>query len=74
MNKRYEMMEKELTKGMKTKYLKKLGNECPFCGSDNITGGSFEADAGHAWQPIFCNECEKEWNDIYELVDVEETE
>ena len=64
---------KKLTKAQKKDYIKKSGVCCPACGSDEIEGGFVEIDSGHAWQPVGCNECDAEWNDIYNLVDVELT-
>jgi len=62
----------KMRKDKKEAYIKSGGENCPYCKSDNITGGSiFEVDSGHTWQPMFCNDCERSWKDIYELVDVE---
>lgn len=62
---------KQLTKKEKAKYIKDKSNECPKCGCDCVEGGHVEIDAGGAWQPVSCNECEAEWVDIYKLTDVE---
>jgi hypothetical protein len=55
-------------------YLQGGGNHCPFCESEQIEGGFIETDSGTSWQPVKCNDCKKEWKDIYKLVDVEEME
>jgi hypothetical protein len=48
-------------------YVEKGGCTCPFCGSDDIEGGSFNADAGYATQETSCNECDRSWEDQYTL-------
>ncbi len=48
-------------------YVEKGGCTCPFCGSDDIEGGSFNAGAGYATQEVSCNECDKSWEDQYTL-------
>lgn len=48
-------------------YLAKRGVVCPFCGSDDIEGGSVDIDAGGAFQSISCNTCGREWQDTYRL-------
>lgn len=48
-------------------YVEKGGCTCPFCGSDDIEGGPFNADAGYATQEVSCNECDRSWEDQYKL-------
>ena len=60
-----------LSKKDKEKYIKEDYNECPYCKSDDIEAGVFEADSNYAWREITCLDCKKVWKDIYELVDVE---
>lgn len=60
-----------LIQEQKEAYLKNPG-KCPFCQSRDIDGGFVEIDGKSAWQKVSCNNCEKEWNDIYTLSDVEE--
>lgn len=43
------------------------GSKCPYCGSEDITGESFEAQGEECSQEISCNECGKSWVDIYKL-------
>lgn len=43
------------------------GQRCPFCGSDNISGGSFDVYQGGLAQEVGCDVCGKEWFDSYEL-------
>ena len=63
-----------LTEEARQQYLEKKGVACPFCSSNEIEGGFVEIDAGSAYQPICCLRCEKRWNDVYALQDVEERE
>ena len=43
---------------------------CPFCKSENISGSNIEIDANSAWQDVGCDDCNKDWRDIYRLVAV----
>lgn len=53
-------------------YLKD-SDQCPFCRSRNICGtSSLGAEAGEAWQNISCNDCGKQWQDIYKMTGYEE--
>jgi len=56
----------------KEKYIKDEYNLCPFCNSDDVSGGHFNSDGGYVWQRIGCAACNKMWDDIYTLTDVEE--
>lgn len=47
------------------------GIRCPFCGSQDIVGGPFEADAGGATQEVDCSRCDKSWLDVYTLTKYE---
>jgi len=49
----------------KKKYLASDGVRCPYCGSEDLTGGPVEIDAGIAMQDIVCDSCEKTWTDVY---------
>jgi uncharacterized protein (DUF983 family) len=40
---------------------------CPYCGSGAIDGGFIEIDEGTASQKVGCNECDREWIDLYTL-------
>ena len=49
-------------------YAGKLGGCCPYCGSLNLDGyGSFDVDGNEVSQEVGCNDCLKEWFDIYTL-------
>jgi DNA-directed RNA polymerase subunit M/transcription elongation factor TFIIS len=59
----------------KEKYLKEGGTHCPYCGSENISAGYSphdHFDEEGMWQFVTCQDCGKEWKDIYQLVDIEE--
>ena len=43
------------------------GVHCPYCGSEDIVGGSIQIDIAVAWQPITCSACGRKWNDIYTI-------
>ncbi len=58
----------------KPKYLESYGMLCPYCGSDAIVSGAIDYGHNQIWQQVTCNDCEKEWTDIYTLTDVEEIE
>ena len=49
------------------KYIEGGGVACPFCGSENIEGGSVEIDCGFANQNVGCADCGAEWLDYYVL-------
>jgi len=55
----------------KKKYLL-ADTRCPYCGSNDISGGFVEIDSGEANQKIDCMDCGKRWRDVYRLVDMEE--
>ena len=61
-----------LSKEQKKDYILKGGVRCPFCNSSNITAGVFHGQA--VGQKVECEDCHREWWDVYKLVDVEEIE
>lgn len=61
-----------LTKKQKEKYLKGEGGHCPYCGSGDIEGASWDYEGGYVYQDVTCLICEKAWQDSYTLTDVEE--
>lgn len=56
--------DKPLTNG---EYVSLKGGQCPFCTSTDIEGHAVVIDEGKAFQPVDCNECDKEWRDEYVL-------
>jgi len=73
MKKTMKKTMKKLTDKQKKAYLKNY-NKCPHCQSDQIGGGFVEVDGDTACQIVGCNDCDKQWYDIYNLVDVVEVE
>ncbi|MFQ5491992.1 MAG: hypothetical protein ACE5GE_14845 [Phycisphaerae bacterium] len=61
----------DLTDEAKQRYLKGGGVRCPFCDGDQIEGGPVEIDEGQAIQPVGCLNCDRRWNDVYTLHDIE---
>lgn len=53
------------------KYIKDGGTHCPYCGSEQIEGGSISVEGGCCWQKVWCNACGAEWDDIYHLARIE---
>jgi len=45
-------------------------NHCPFCGSDNISGGPIDGYDICATRNIKCNDCEAEWTEQFELLEI----
>lgn len=61
----------ETEKAFEARYLDAAGTVCPFCGSDEITGGFVEIDGGLAEQEMMCLDCESVWHDLYSLSHIE---
>ncbi len=40
-------------------------NICPFCKSENITGGSWDSDSASCSQEASCDDCHKDWYECY---------
>jgi len=59
-----------LTSKQKAEYIKNKGTKCPFCGSEDIEGDSFDVNEGKASQEMSCLDCEESWYDIYTLTGV----
>jgi hypothetical protein len=49
-------------------YAKMEGQFCPVCGSDELTGGSFNTDSGYVTQKVGCGNCGAEWTDLAKLI------
>lgn len=58
-----------MTKPMTNKeYVQADGAVCPFCRSDEITtAGTLEADGAGGTQNIRCENCGRQWWDVYDL-------
>ena len=51
-------------------HIKGKGLSCPSCGSLSIKGGFIEIEEGKAFQNMCCIRCERQWQDVYQLIDV----
>ncbi len=60
-----------MTEAQKLAY-QKDPNKCPFCKSKDLDARMFNADGKSAWRDVACGGCDREWRDVYSLVDVEE--
>lgn len=58
----------DFTDAQFAKYREKGGSECPMCGSEELSGGFIEIEAGKAYQKILCARCGILWRDVYVLV------
>ncbi len=63
-----------LTAEQKANYVNNRPGNCPFCGSNEIEGDSYNYEGESVAQRITCNSCERQWDDVYTLTDVEEVE
>ena len=61
-----------LSKKVKANYLTHKGAYCPYCDTSDIQGGPVEIDSGYCWQEVACNQCGREWQDVYQLVEIVE--
>jgi len=52
------------------KYLTVNDGTCPICGSSNITGQSWDYEAGTVCQEVSCDECDWSWLDSYTLTSI----
>lgn len=53
-------------------YVSTGGVRCPYCDSDRLTGASLQVDGGRVWQKIACGNCDRDWEDQYDLTAVRE--
>ncbi len=60
----------EITPKMKKYYLDHSGARCPFCKADEIEGSGGDFGEG-ANQKVSCLKCDRDWTDVYTLVDIE---
>ena len=55
---------KKFNKGIQKKY--KENPCCPFCGSGEIYSGGFKNEGlENVWDVLFCDNCGKKWNEVY---------
>ncbi len=74
-------MKTQLTEQDKSEYLKSGGDHCPFCetpdqkiGGVNLSGGHVNIEGKYAHQDVRCENCGSEWTDVFERVEIQETE
>jgi hypothetical protein len=53
------------------RYIGTGGNNCPYCGSPDISSQGPVYEAGGMNDRIKCDMCFKEWYEIYKLTDIE---
>lgn len=62
-----------LPEARKKVYLKRHGNRCPYCSSEDLKAlGQPKADDNHVTIDVQCFSCGKIWTDIYTLSDIDE--
>lgn len=71
---KHDKAEPKLTDEQKAAYIEYGFSKCPYCGSYEVSSGHFEVDGASAWQPVHCDNCEKDWRDVYTLTEIEEEE
>jgi len=63
--------EVQLTKEQIKKYLKNEAGECPFCGSDRISGGAVSEDGTmDAHRDVYCLDCNGSWTEDFKIVNL----
>lgn len=67
------MIYKNLTAKQKKKYLAD-SSKCPYCGSSSIEGSNEDDEGDDKFQNISCDDCGREWVDIYKLAEVDDGE
>jgi hypothetical protein len=68
------MPQVKLTEEQKQAYIQGRSGGCPYCKSNNIEGDSYEMHGNCVSQPISCLDCERQWEDVYTLTGIDETE
>lgn len=61
-------MNGELEPMSQRRYRKSGGCVCPFCRSKKIEGEEIVIDNGIAYQRVECLDCNKSWEDQYQLI------
>jgi len=61
-----------MTKITDKEYIERGGGICPFCQSEDITGGSFYMEGLIVILNVYCNVCEKQWYDTFTLMGYDE--
>lgn len=64
----------KLTADAAKKYIESGGAHCPFCESDKIAAGPYEADGLTVYSNVTCRSCGEEWIDEFTLSGVEQAD
>lgn len=62
---------KKLTKKQREEYIAHP-NYCPYCESEEVSSGNFESDDNYGWRDAHCEDCNKNWQDLYTLTGIAE--
>jgi len=63
--------KKKLTEEQQAEYIK-YPNLCPYCGSEELSGGTFEQDDNYGWRDVICRACKRKWQDLFTLTGIAE--
>jgi len=63
--------KKKLTKKQQAEYIKNP-NTCPYCGSEELSGGACEQDDNYGWRDVSCDTCNRRWQDLFTLTGIAE--
>ena len=58
-------------KDLENAYMDNGGNECPHCGGTDISSCGFESDDTYAWREVECENCGKEWKELFSMTGIE---
>ncbi len=61
-----------LSEKEKQAYVHSRSGHCPYGNSQQLEGGSYHGDGQTIAQEVQCLACQKRWQDIYTLTDIEE--
>lgn len=67
------MIYKNLTPEQKAAYLA-ASSRCPYCQSSDVEGDRHDYAGDEVAQNIHCNDCGREWVDVYRLAEVDDGE
>ncbi len=63
-----KQVETKPSDSARQRYVEQGGVNCPYCGGDQLDGGSVEIDGAFARQEVCCLDCRRDWIDEYKLV------
>jgi formate dehydrogenase maturation protein FdhE len=46
--------------------------QCPYCGSEDMTAAAMDNDTKTCWREVHCLSCNKEWREVFQLSAIEE--